>query len=805
MLPGFNRLKKAQPRHSARWTAISQTFFDFLSRCVTQHPWWMIGAWAAMLLLVTLSAPAWKSGCQDDDIRFMPDRCLSVRGYDLLQRAFPKEVYGSKLIVAVERNGASLSEADELLINRLCQSIENIRKDQPRLGIRQVRGPTDPLIGARLCSQDDRCRLIVVGLETPFLAERTRLTLEYLESQLRREFDAYVQQHDMIDGMRMILTGPAGMGRDLNDAIMRSFHGTTIATIALVIVTLLWVYRSIILAMIPLVSIGVSAWISLQLLSWLAVHTGLSLVNITHVFIVVILFGVGTDYCLFMISRMREEEKMGQGGPEVVRQSVAKVGWAITASAATVICAVGLLGFAEFVKVRSSGPAIAISLFVALIACLTLTPALLVVVNKWRARPGYFMKYAARSYRQPKSRWNGFVQRCLKRSPAKVMACCLVLLLPLAFVGWSTECVYAVCNDLPPGSASRLGLEMIKDHFTPGETGPLSIMLSSPISWWSPISRNWLTQTLNEIQRLDDVADIRGMTAPLGYRTKDHGDNQIANWLRTASVAFAGLYISEAKEGHITRIEVIMKDDPFGVESQRTLERIEKIINEQIHRAGIPGLKYCHFGVTSIMRDIAVVQRQDNRRISILVILCILVIMFVLVKRFWLSLFLVGTVLFSYLVTVGFTSMTGHLWLGSAWAQLDWKVPFFLFTILVAVGEDYNIFLVSRILENEAQWGLAQATLISVEQTGSAITSCGLIMAGTFASLMLGELVTLRQLGMALAVGVLLDTFVMRLFVVPSGLLLFAKLQRSNLPMTKLDAALTQPNSKIELVHQSKN
>jgi RND superfamily putative drug exporter len=159
-------------------------------------------------------------------------------------------------------------------------------------------------------------------------------------------------------------------------------------------------------------------------------------------------------------------------------------------------------------------------------------------------------------------------------------------------------------------------------------------------------------------------------------------------------------------------------------------------------------------------------------RINRLVLGAIFVILLVLVRQVWLAGYLLLTVLLSYFATLGATALASWCWSGVPVGQLDWRVPFFLFTILVAVGEDYNILLVTRILQERKQRGNREGIRVGLARTGETITACGLIMAGTFATLILGGLNTLVQVGFALAFGVLLDTFLVRPFLVPAFLLL---------------------------------
>jgi RND superfamily putative drug exporter len=209
--------------------------------------------------------------------------------------------------------------------------------------------------------------------------------------------------------------------------------------------------------------------------------------------------------------------------------------------------------------------------------------------------------------------------------------------------------------------------------------------------------------------------------------------------------------------------------DPFDPQSVATLEVIQLWLREELpHYPGAEQVRAeCH-GITVSARDLANVTESDRRSINALVLAGIFVILLALVRRPWLAVYLLATVLFSYYASLGATTLLAHWWNGRPLGLVDWRVPFFLFTILVAVGEDYNILLIARALEERRRHGTIEGTRRALARTGGTITSCGLIMAGTFATLMLGGLSTLVQIGFALAFGVLLDTFVVRPFLVPA-------------------------------------
>jgi RND superfamily putative drug exporter len=225
----------------------------------------------------------------------------------------------------------------------------------------------------------------------------------------------------------------------------------------------------------------------------------------------------------------------------------------------------------------------------------------------------------------------------------------------------------------------------------------------------------------------------------------------------------------------VTKIDVILKTDPFDPASAETLKMLQTWLRVDLPHFNLLGEQIgseC-YGITAIGQDLADVTETDRRRVNAFVLAAIFAILLVLVRRIWLAVYLLITVLGSYYAALGATALAGFLWQGEVLTAVDWRVPFFLFTILVAVGEDYNILLMARALEERKRHGPVEGMRRALAKTGGAITSCGLIMAGTFATLMLAGLNTLMQIGFALAFGVLIDTFIVRPFLVPACAVLF--------------------------------
>ena len=267
--------------------------------------------------------------------------------------------------------------------------------------------------------------------------------------------------------------GPAGIGRDLIRSA-DSLEGTTLATVLLVVIVLLMVYRAPLLALIPLFTIAVSVWVSLKLLAIMTLIPGVHLVNVAKVFAIVILYGSGTDYCLFLISRYKEELADGYDIRTALERSVTNVGGALAASAGTVICGLGMMGLAEFAKVRCAGPAIALSLAVALLASLTLAPAFLCLMRRFVFWPVGLPRTEAESILAMKPKgptmWDRISRGTLAR-PVLIWSIAMVVLTPLAILGMRVKPNYKPTGELSQASSVQ-GVAAIRAITRKARSGP---------------------------------------------------------------------------------------------------------------------------------------------------------------------------------------------------------------------------------------------------------------------------------------------------------------------------------------------
>ena len=764
--------------------------FESIAALVIRRGWVVVLAWVAFAVILRMVAPPWDQVSKDDDVRFFPPGSPSVVGQELLERGFPREAASSQVVVIAERRQGRLEKPDYGFVDQLVARLNQVREQESTLGIKKIDYYKTPVIGPRLVGTSDdksgQAALTIAALNGTYLSKSSRLAVDRLK-QILGELPAPPE------GLRLALTGSAVVGHDMNKASITSISNTTRATIVLVVVILLVVYRSPLLAMIPLVTIGLSVWTSMLGIAELTKIPGLhfQVINITNVFVTVVLFGAGTDYCLFLIARYREELVRGRDRDDALREAIHQVGGALVASAGTVIIGLGMLWFSSFAKIRYTGPAIALSLAIALVASLTLAPVLLHWLRAavfWPFRQPHHEKGAdleRESLEQlPLSGFWLRVADLVVRYPASILTVCFLALAPFAIIGAQTRPNYSQLADLNPDQESVLGAQIVQRYFAVGELSPSSVLIEHPkLSFRSDTGRDRVAKLCERLAAIPNVAEVRSVARPLGVPPVPESEKSLFERFaeRTMRPAVESRYVSSTRldpaiANHITRIDVVFKTDPFSDQSLRALADVYETTRKAMGAGGpLDGAAQAGLsGASAAVNDLKKVTTNDQQRMYVLVTLGVYAILVVLLRRPFVCLYLIVTVVVGYLASLGITELVFHaLHHGpTPWVGLDWKVGFFLFVILVAVGEDYNIFLMSRVIEEERKHGVVEGTRLAIAHTGGIISSCGLIMAGTFGSMLTGNLTALRELGFALGLGVLLDTFLVRPILVPAFVVL---------------------------------
>jgi RND superfamily putative drug exporter len=783
--------------------------FDWLGRIISRGWLFWLSAWVLLALGTWVAAPRWQDVARDGEFDFLSKDLPSHRGESLLRDAFPGRRAESSIVIVATRDETLTEQDRQFIAEKLRPGLERIANAEGGSAARSASGGRrsdsiiariltyqDRMIGPLLTSEDRRATLVLIELTTDFLVRRNIEVVGEIDELIGR----LQSERAVPTGLQLSLTGSTVLGRDMMRAESDSARRIHSWTIWLVIILLLAFYRAPLIALIPLITLYVAVQVALRILAMLAQAGYVELFRGLEVYSTVVVYAAGVDYNLFLISRYQEEGETEPSISHALELALGKIGGALAASAATVICGIGTLMFAEFGKFRQAGFGISFTLFVMLCATMTLTAALLRLSGRWAFWPwrlGERTK-AGDDAHQPRHAqwlhgtsspfeglWDNFGQTLLRR-PGTIWLLTVLVLSPFALVAvLNYDSVnYGLIQGLPRNAPSVRGMEVLTRHFPAGYTGPLTLAIRNDRVDFS--QKDGLDQIHALAERLKQrrselkIADLRSVADPLGIsRAAQEAlptSGIMAVFLRPIVLGQAiEYYVSNTGDldHHVTRLDIVLDLDPFTRSSINQLDVVEDAIRRELPEGLRSGSELYLTGATASFRDLKTVAERDRERIPLLVTVSVLGVLVILLRRLAVPIYLILSVLLGYLATLGMTFLVFRGLAGADFPGLDWTVPIFLFTLLIAIGEDYNIILVTRTDEEQDRHGPVLGITQALARTGGIISGCGFIMAGTFSSLAFGgSLARMYQLGFALTFGVLLDTFVVRPILVPSYLIL---------------------------------
>ncbi|MBN1483339.1 MAG: MMPL family transporter [Chloroflexia bacterium] len=485
--------------------------FDKIGRFSSRFRYPILAVWLLLAVLVTWMAPKLSEVMTSDQSSFLPESEESVVAAEIAAAYFPDYSAENQAVLVIEQETGSLRDGAGLeYLAELTAWLEQELAGQSG----QLLSPVEPALADRLISDDGHVAMIFVGL--PGSMEDAS-TVSLLKA-MRQRLDAAPE------GLRGYVTGSVAITDDYKSSALESADRTTWITIVLVAAILLVIYRSPVSPLIPLGTIGVAYLVSRGIIAWLT-RLGLTVSSITDVFMVVLLFGAGTDYCLFLVSRFRELLAEGRSGQEAARHTVDRVGETITSSAGTVIVGMLAMSFAELKLFASTGPSLAIAVVIALLAGLTLTPALLSILGRWAFWPG--------QARRPKEgRFWAVLGRWVTVRPWIPIVLALVLLVPLAIYGSGQRRSFDMLADLPNEISSKAGFEVLSEHFGAGEMQPLDVIITQGPNAHTPEGLSYIHTVTQRLLQIEGVADVRSLTLPAGQESSElsallHAEEQL--------------------------------------------------------------------------------------------------------------------------------------------------------------------------------------------------------------------------------------------------------------------------------------
>ena len=509
-------------------------------------------------------------------------------------------------------------------------------------------------------------------------------------------------------GLAVYLTGPAWAAADSAGAF-NGIDGTLLYTTLIVVAVILLVtYRSPILWGLPILTAGVALTSAQALIYLLAKHAGLVVNAQGAGILTVLVFGAGTDYALLLVARYREELRKHADRHEAMAMALHRAGPAIIASAATVAIGMSCLTLAEVNSTRGLGPVAALGIVVGLLAMVTLLPALLVVLGRWLFWP--VRPKAGTPEPTATGLWARLGGRIARRPRTVWITTALVL------GAMALGLLQLDANGLASGSQftskqpSEIGLEALARHFPAGQGQPVVVIAKAA-------SAEQVRQAFAGTPGISSVAE------PI---------------VRNGLVELDGT----------------LRAAPTSDDAKATVGQVRAAVR------AVPGAEAKVGGMTAMVVDINQANKHDNRLIIPLVLLVVLVILGLLLRAVVAPVLLIATVVLSFAAALGVSVLIfRHVF---HFAGEDTSFPLYVFVFLVALGIDYNIFLMTRVREETQRHGTRRGALTGLAATGGVITSAGVVLAGTFAALGSLPLVAFAEIGFAVAFGVLLDTLVVR-------------------------------------------
>ncbi|MET9606998.1 MMPL family transporter [Streptomyces sp. NPDC006512] len=678
--------------------------FGRIGRFAVLRPWVTISAWLIAAVALAALAPQLKS--TSDQAEFLPSHYESIQAAKAQERAFPQHEQPAAVAVFQRTDKKALTEADKAAVVKVAAGLQD-------KGLTKVKAVTS---SPEAVSPNGEIALaqVLATVKDPYDPE-----LGESVKELRAEARSLLAGTDLTIGV----TGAAASAVDAKEASGDSDAMIMSATLLLIVVLLLVIFRSPLIAILPVVIISLAFMVATGLISTAAELGGLKADASISAILIVVLFGVGTDYILFLLFRYREQLRGGQDPKQAMISAVSLVGETIASAAGAVIVAFLALLLSTMGMLRAMGPSLAISVAVALLAGLTLVPAVFSLLGTKAFWPSKAWK------KEPKNAFAGKIGSVAAKRPGIVAALTSAVLAVLAVGVLGFQPAFDADSSLPQDLESVTAMKDLQRGFSAGQTDPTSVYL----------------------EKRDGTPLDRAQLEAFGAALKIEGVGQVSPALPGAN-------------GSVAQYSVVLEYRPT---EDKALDLVSGPLRDAAHRAAPEGTRALVGGTSAVLGDISTAVSRDYKVVFPAAGLAIMLILGLLLRSVVAPLYLMASVALGFAATLGAT-----VWVfqnGAGEKGLLFTLPVVVYLFVVAIGTDYNILMVARLREEiGAGRTPREAVRRAVSASAPTITAAAVILAGTFGVLMLAKNSMLQQMGFAVAFGILLTAFVMALLLVPT-------------------------------------
>jgi putative drug exporter of the RND superfamily len=684
--------------------------FAALGRLTSRRPWFVIAAWVVLAIAVVSLAPALET--TQEEAEFLPDHYESVQAYEIQEERFPGATSPGALIVFEREDGEPLTREDQAEVTSIAEELG------PELGdetfVQQV--VTVSPDGQPNVSEDGFVQIGIVGLAEGATGYDPQA---FEDAEAMRDDLAALTEGS---GLAVQTTGTVPQGLDSQESGERALAIVGIATIVLIVGLLALIFRSVIICLMPIVVVTIVSMIATGLIGWANEAFDLKADSSIETILVVVLYGIGTDYILFFLFRYRERLRQGEDTRASVVHALERAGEAIASAGGAVIVAFLALLLSSLGIFKAIGPALAIAVFVTLLAALTLVPAIVTVL-------GRALFWPSKKWRdEPKGARFATIGDSLGRRPGRFALVSGGILAVLAAFAFSFNPSFDFNSSLPDDVESTEGLETFQAHFAAGASEPVPVILRSDDG---PIAQAELEAFGATLAQAEGVAQV-----------------------------YPGQL---AEDGTAAQVSIVLDSDPV---SDQALNDVKGPIREAAHEAAPDGTEAFVGGTPGIFADLQSAMARDYKVVFPVAALVIMLILALLLRSLVAPLYLMAAVGLSFAATLGATVIAFQFIGGDD--GLIFMLPIYIYLFVTALGTDYNILMIARLRE-EAREGKEpkEAAAEAFKHAGPTIAAAGVILAGTFASLMLSGNSLMMSMGFALSFGIFIAAFVMAMFLTP--------------------------------------
>ncbi|MEI3607006.1 MMPL family transporter [Pseudogracilibacillus sp. SE30717A] len=673
--------------------------------------WITLAIWVLLTIILSIVAPSSNDYSVNNVSQLYPDTSPSEEAQKKVDEYF-KEDDGVPAILVFEGEEITLDELGALTEELLESDIPYVKSVIPLHLL-------PPEATSTFFSEDNEAAFLPVLFEEDLTSKEINVGLEEIYPIL-----------ESYPALKAYVTGPAGIAVDATDLFSRADLVLLFSTVGIILVLLIFTYRSPLLALIPLLAAVFVYAVADRLLGLLGM-SGVELANQSLSIMMILLFAIVIDYSLFIFSRFREELKTHEDKYKAMQLAMKEIGIPIFYSGSTILLAMLVLFTATFGDYKNFAPIFCIAVLVVMTSSVTLLPALFTLFGRKSFWPK--VPLVGEDDVKASSFWRK-VGQFVSTKPIFSVVIILAFLVLSSSQLFSITYEYNTMKSFPEDMPSRVGYDILEEKFSKGALAPTTVIVEAD-------------EVVTEEKQQELAEALK--------------ENKLVNSVRL---------VNTTKDNHVIQYDLTFKEDPYDVQTIDTLEDLIDKKKELLTNIDMKGDIY-FAGETAASVDNRNVNNRDLIVIVIIETVVIFSMLIFLTRSLSISTLMMSTILLSFLAALGLgTYLSGFIF---DVHSISNRVPVYAFVFLVALGIDYNIFLVSRFLEEKKKYPIKEAVAKAVEHTGGVISSAGIILAATFAVLITQPVEVLSIFGFIVAIGILMDTFLIRGVLMPGLLILF--------------------------------